>query len=221
MRIFSHFWLTFFRSRQMYSANVPIYSIAACDSGQSLAVAGNDGSLLLLRIDPNSSKMALQQARHLVQSTRGHNDFDDGPVVDMHPLDSQSVIYATLYGAIICWDLRMPNNAWRLRSDLKQGVITTFCIDPSVSWLATGTSGGNHICYDLRFRLPIAKIHHPSGTRIRKVMPHPTEPSWLLSTSHGHNEVSIWNIETGHRQAALWASNTPPLSKEISVRIPR
>lgn len=203
----------------MYSANVPIYSIAACDSGQSLAVAGNDGSLLLLRIDPNSSKMALQQARHLVQSSRGYNDFDDGPVVDMHPLehDSQSVIiYATLYGAIICWDLRMPNNAWRLSSDLKQGVITTFCIDPSVSWLATGTSGGNHICYDLRFRLPIAKIHHPSGTRIRKVMPHPTDP-WLFSTSHGHNEVSIWNIETGHRQAALWASNTPPLSKEISV----
>lgn len=206
----------------MYSANVPIYSIAACDSGQSLAVAGNDGSLMLLRIDPNSSKMALQQARR-VQSSGGYNESDDGPVVDMHPLDhdSQSVIiYATLYGAIICWDLRMPNNAWRLSSDLKQGVITTFCIDPSVSWLATGTSGGNHICYDLRFRLPIAKIHHPSGTRIRKVMPHPTEPSWLFSTSHGHNEVSIWNIETGHRQAALWASNTPPLSKEISVRIP-
>lgn len=54
--------------------------------------------------------------------------------------------------------------------------------------------------------------------RIRKVVPHPTESSWLISTSHGNNEVSIWNIETSHRQAALWASNTPPLSKEISVR---
>lgn len=208
------------KSRQMYSANVPIYSIAACDSGQSLAVAGNDGSLMLLRIDSNSSKMALQQARHLVTSSKGANEFDDGPVVDMQPLDcgSQSlIVYATLYGAIICWDLRMPKNAWRLSSDLKQGVITTFCIDPTVSWLATGTSGGNHICWDLRFRLPIAKIHHPSNTRIRKVAAHPTEPSWLISTSHGNNEISIWNIETGHRQAALWASNAPPLSKEISV----
>lgn len=144
----------------MYSANVPIYSIAACDSGQSLAVAGNDGSLLLLQIDPNSSKMALQQARHLVQNAGGYNGYDDGPIVDMHPLDhdSQSVIiYATLYGAIICWDLRMPTNAWRLNSDLKQGVITTFCIDSNVSWLATGTSHGNHICWDLRFKLPIGE----------------------------------------------------------------
>lgn len=141
----------------MYSAKVPIYALAACDAGQSLAVAGNDGSLLLLRIDPNSSKMTLQQARHLVQNVGG---FDDGPVVDMHPLnhDSQSVlIYATLYGAIVCWDLRMPQNAWRLSSDLKLGVITTFCIDSNCSWLATGTSGGNHICWDLRFKLPIGE----------------------------------------------------------------
>lgn len=63
----------------------------------------------------------------------------------------------------------------------------------------------------------LAKITHPSATRIRKVVPHPTESSWLISTSHGNNEVSIWNIETGHRQAALWASNAPPLSKEVSV----
>lgn len=145
----------------MYSANVPIYSIATCDAGQSLAVAGNDGSLLLLQIDPNSSKMALQQARHLVQNAGGYNGYDDGPIVDMHPLDQDSqsvIIYATLYGAIICWDLRMPNNAWRLNSDLKQGVITTFCIDSNCSWLATGTSHGNHICWDLRFKLPIGKM---------------------------------------------------------------
>lgn len=46
---------------------------------------------------------------------------------------------------------------------------------------------------------------------------HPTEPSWLISASHGNNEVSIWNIETGHRQGALWASSAPPLGKEIHV----
>lgn len=60
----------------------------------------------------------------------------------------------------------------------------------------------------------VAKIQHPSATRIRKIIPHPIESSWLISTSHGNNEVSVWNIETGHRQAALWASNAPPLSKE-------
>lgn len=236
-----------YRSRQVYSANTPIYALAACDGGQSMAVAGNDGSIVVLRVDPNSSKMTIQQAREVEKTSAGRPGPDDGPVVDMHPLnhDSQSVlIYATLYGSIVCWDLRMPQNAWRLSSDLKQGVITSFCIDSNSSWLATGTSGGNHICWDLRFKLPIgkstsyrayklhqiltfhkwfgyliftAKIQHPSATRIRKVVPHPTESSWLISTSHGNNEVTIWNIETNHRQGALWASNAPPLSKEISV----
>lgn len=53
------------RSRQVYSANTPIYALVACDGGQSLAVGGKDGSLLIMRIDRNSSKMTLQQALHL------------------------------------------------------------------------------------------------------------------------------------------------------------
>lgn len=202
----------------MYFANMPIYSIAACDNGQSLAVSGKDGTLLLLRIDPNSSKMALQEAKHMSSCS---SSIEDGPVIEMQPLEqgSQSlIVYTTLYGSIVCWDLRMPNNAWRLRSPLRHGVITTFCIDPTSSWMATGTSGGKHICWDLRFRLPIAEIRHPFDSRIRKVAPHPTEPSWLISASNGNNEVSIWNVETGHRQAALWASNAPPLSKESNVK---
>lgn len=205
------------RSRQMYFANMPIYSIAACDNGQSLAVSGKDGTVLLLRIDSNSSKMALQEARHMDSCT---SSIDDGPIIEMQPLEqgSQSlIVYTTLYGSIVCWDLRMPQNAWRLRSPLRHGVLTTFCIDPTSSWMATGTSGGKHICWDLRFRLPIAEIRHPFDSRIRKVVPHPTEPSWLISSSHGNNEVSIWNVETGHRQAALWASNAPPLSKETNA----
>lgn len=147
------------RSRQIYSANIPIHSMAACDSGQSLAVADKDGTILLLRIDPNSSKMALQEAKHLDKpSLSGGTDY--GSVVDMQPLDqgNQSlIVYATLYGAIVCWDLRMPTNAWQLQSDLTHGVITSFCVDPTSSWMATGTSGGKHICWDLRFRLSIGK----------------------------------------------------------------
>lgn len=147
------------RSCQVYSANVPLYSMAGCDMGRSLAVAGKDGSLMLLRIDSNSSKMALQEARHLDMATNT-GQLEAGPVVDMQPLDHGSnslIVYATLYGSIVCWDLRMPDNAWKVKSDLKNGVITTFCADPTGSWLATGTSGGKHICYDLRFQLQISK----------------------------------------------------------------
>ncbi|XP_055586304.1 phosphoinositide 3-kinase regulatory subunit 4 [Uranotaenia lowii] len=207
------------RSRQSYHANTPLHAIAACDAGQSLAIAGKDGALLLLKIDTNSSKMALQQARHLDSNARidraPGDPQDDGPVVEMQPLDqgAQSVIvYATLYGGLVGWDIRMPGHAWRLESDLRKGVITSFCVDPTSSWLTVGTSSGRHICWDLRFRLPIAEIKHPHDSRIRRVAPHPTEPSWLISASQGNNEVYVWNIETGHRQQAFWASSSPPLS---------
>lgn len=207
------------RSRQLYSANTPLNAVAACDAGQSLAVAGRDGALLVLRIDPNSSKMALQQARHLDSNARidrAVKEQDDGPVVEMQAMDqgSQSlIVYATLYGAIVGWDIRMPGNAWRLESDLRNGVITTFTIDPTnSSWLAIGTSSGRHLCWDLRFRLKIAEIKHPYESRIRRVACHPTEPSCLISASQGNNEVFSWNIETSSRQTALWASTAPPLS---------
>lgn len=207
------------RSRQLYSANTPLNAVAACDAGQSLAVAGRDGALLVLRIDPNSSKMALQQARHLDSNARidrAVKEQDDGPVVEMQAMDqgSQSlIVYATLYGAIVGWDIRMPGNAWRFESDLRNGVITTFTIDPTnSSWLAIGTSSGRHLCWDLRFRLKIAEIKHPHESRIRRVACHPTEPSCLISASQGNNEVFSWNIETSSRQTALWASTAPPLS---------
>lgn len=207
------------RSRQFYSANTALNAIAACDAGQSLAVAGKDGALLVLRIDSNSSKMALQQARHLDSNTRidrTMKESDDGPVVEMQAMDqgSQSlVVYATLYGAIVGWDIRMPGNAWRLESDLRNGVITSFTIDPfNSSWLALGTSSGRHLAWDLRFRLKIAEIKHPHEARIRRVACHPTEPSCLISAAQGNNEVFSWNIETSSRQLALWASTAPPLS---------
>ncbi|XP_012156619.1 phosphoinositide 3-kinase regulatory subunit 4 isoform X2 [Ceratitis capitata] len=195
------------KSRQVYSANTPIYSLVACDGGQSLAVGGKDGSLLIMRIDRNSSKMTLQQALHLDECENS-----DGPVVDMQSYDQSVIIYATVYGAIVGWDTRVQKPVWRLENELQHGVITTICVDSAGSWLATGTSGGKHICWDLRFRLPIAEIKHPSGSRIRKVACHPTEPSYLISAYQANNEVSLWNIETGHRQTVLWASQTPLLS---------
>lgn len=133
----------------------------------------------------------------------------------MHSYEQSSqsvIIYATLYGGIVAWDTRMQNSAWRLQNELRHGVITTICADPTGSWLVTGTSGGKHICWDLRFRLPIAEIKHPADSWIRKVACHPTEPSCLISASQSNNEVSIWNIETGHRHTVLWASSAPVLS---------
>lgn len=103
--------------------------------------------------------MSLQQTKQL-------DSEEDGFAVDIQYLDSgpQSLlIYATLYGAIVGWDLRSPNVAWRLENGLKYGVITTFCVDPHHSWLTLGTSSGSHITWDMRFQLQITKIQHPTS----------------------------------------------------------
>lgn len=54
------------------------------------------------------------------------------------------------------------------------------------------------------------------GARVKKVITHPTEPSWIISAVQGNNEISMWNLETGFRQMVLWASSAPPLSHSQS-----
>jgi hypothetical protein len=52
------------------------------------------------------------------------------------------------------------------------------------------------------------------GARVRKLIVHPKEQSWIISATQGNNEVSMWDVETGARRKALWASPAPPLSQK-------
>lgn len=93
------------------------------------------------------------------------------------------------------------------------------CVDPSQSWLAVGTDNGMHICWDLRFRLPVASVTHPAGSRVLRLLSHPTQSSCLISAVHYNNEVSVWDWENTSRSLALWASNAPPLSTIQQVNL--
>ncbi|RLU24739.1 hypothetical protein DMN91_002829 [Ooceraea biroi] len=198
------------RSRQTYMhRGGPLVGLTVCDQGQSLASsASTSGTVFVLRIEPNSSKMSLLGSRQLDLQ-------EEGCAVDIQYLDSGSqsvLVYASLYGALIGWDLRCPGTTWRLENDLKHGVITSFCVNSHQQWLTIGTSSGIHTCWDLRFQLPITSIKHPTGARVRKVISHPTEQSWIISAVQGNNEISMWDLETDQRQMVLWASSAPPLS---------
>lgn len=49
---------------------------------------------------------------------------DDGCAIDVSYLDSGSqmvLVYATVYGALVGWDLRAPKLAWKVNNDIKQG----------------------------------------------------------------------------------------------------
>lgn len=140
------------------------------------------------RLDSASSRMVLSQCRQL-------DPTDDGGVIDVACNTQCSggdniIIYSTLYGGIVGWDLRAPGfdlflnfqcavcrvlvlcdtfcigNAWKLQGDLKQGVYT--CMYASGSgWLTIGTSSGRVCAWDLRFSLPITTLMHPKGSSIR------------------------------------------------------
>ncbi|KYN31737.1 Phosphoinositide 3-kinase regulatory subunit 4 [Trachymyrmex septentrionalis] len=199
------------RSRQTYMhRGGPLVGLTVCDQGQSLASsASSSGTVFVLRIEPNSSKMSLIGTRQL-------DPQEEGSAVDLQYLDSGSqsvLVYASLYGSLVGWDLRCPGTTWRLENDLKHGVITSFCVNSHQQWLTLGTSSGIHTCWDLRFQLPITSIKHPTGARVRKVITHPTEHSWIISAVQGNNEISMWNLETDQRQMVLWASSAPPLSR--------
>ncbi|KOC68309.1 Phosphoinositide 3-kinase regulatory subunit 4 [Habropoda laboriosa] len=198
------------RSRQTYMhRGGPLVGLAVCDQGQSLASsASQSGTVFVLRIESNSSKMSVLGTRQLDLQ-------EEGCAVDLQYLDSGSqsvLVYASLYGSLVGWDLRCPGTTWRLENDLKHGVITSFCVNNYQQWLTLGTSSGVHTCWDLRFQLPITSIKHPHNARVRKVITHPTEHSWIISAVQGNNEISMWNLETDFRQTVLWASKAPPLS---------
>ncbi|XP_043489067.1 phosphoinositide 3-kinase regulatory subunit 4 isoform X2 [Polistes fuscatus] len=202
------------RSRQTYmNRSGPLVGLAVCEQGQSIASSASiSGTVFVLRIEPNSSKMSILYSRQLDLQ-------DEGCVVDIQYLDSGSqsvLVYASLYGSLVGWDLRCPGTTWRLENDLKYGIITSFCVNSYQQWLTLGTSSGVHTCWDLRFQLPITNIKHPTGARVKKVITHPTEPSWIISAVQGNNEISMWNLETGFRQMVLWASSAPPLSHSQS-----
>lgn len=187
-----------------------ITSLTTVQSGASLASASNNGMIHVMRIETGSCTTRSTLVHH-----RQLDLNQEGSVVDLQSLDygNQSVlVYATLMGSIVGWDLRSPGVAWKLEHNLRHGVITSMCVDPSQSWLAIGTDNGVHICWDLRFRLPVASLNHPGGSRVLRLLSHPTQPSCLVSAVNNNNEISIWDWENQSRTLALWASPTPPLS---------
>ncbi|GAB6018579.1 General transcription factor II-I repeat domain-containing protein 1 [Chamberlinius hualienensis] len=197
------------RSRQTYSRpDNQIFSMTVCQNLQSIACGSDNGSIHVFKIETSSTKMTTTFSRMLDLQEEGY-------AVDMNYFDagSQSVlIYATMYGAIVGWDLRAPGTAWKLENDPKQGLLTTFTVDQQQCWLAVGTSSGAHVCWDLRFHLPISTVIHPIGSCVRRLLKHPYQQSCVVSAVQGNNEVSVWDMETEARRLTLWGSPNPPFS---------
>ncbi|CAH1773990.1 unnamed protein product [Owenia fusiformis] len=198
------------RSRQTYSKQGgQIKCVLFCENSNSLASCSDNGSIHILNIESGSTKITAPHTRNVDIS-------EVGQVVDMNYADtgSQSIlVYATVHGHLIGWDLRSNEVAWNLCNDPKKGLITSFSVHRQQNWLAVGTSSGTFTCWDMRFQLPITSLNHPTGARVRKLLAHPSQPSWVVASVQGNNEVSMWDLETDARYKTLWASTAPALSR--------
>lgn len=70
--------------------------------------------------------------------------------MDVHHFNSgaQTVLaYATVNGYVVGWDLRSNSNAWTLRHDLRQGLVTSFAVDMHQCWLCVGKSALFKVMY--------------------------------------------------------------------------
>lgn len=68
-------------------------------------------------LESNSNKLGVMQIKELDLQ-------EDGCAVDISYLDSGSqmvLVYATVYGSLIGWDIRAPKLAWKVKNDIKQG----------------------------------------------------------------------------------------------------
>ncbi|KAA0703513.1 Phosphoinositide 3-kinase regulatory subunit 4 [Triplophysa tibetana] len=158
-----------------------VKTLTFCQGSHYLAVASDNGSIQLLAVEankpPKSPKVQSCQTRFLDLK-------DEGCVVDLHHFNSgpQTVLaYATVNGFLVGWDLRSNSNAWTLRHDLRQGLITSFAVDMHQCWLCVGTSNGTMACWDMRFQLPISSHSHPTRARIRRLLMHPLYQSSVIA----------------------------------------
>ncbi|CAF3717218.1 unnamed protein product [Rotaria sordida] len=132
---------------------------------------------------------------------------------------SQDILaLATSQGLIVGIDTRCSTPIFRFKNDLNHRLITAFEIDELQSWLAVGTGSGFIDIWDMRFQLCIQGIRHPTGARVISLLRHQDQPSSLISSFQGNNEVAVWNIDKPQtRQKAFWPSPVTPLSLTQSL----
>ncbi|OQV22247.1 Phosphoinositide 3-kinase regulatory subunit 4 [Hypsibius exemplaris] len=185
----------------------PVKAITYCEEWKSFACAGENGSIHVVRLENDPTKNAVKLERAIDPKR-------DGVVIEMGYCDPGSqhiVAFATSMGVVAGWDLRTPNHVWRLQSDLRCGMLKTFCVSPEQSWITTGSSDGYMVTWDLRFRIPISSVRHPAGAAINRLYTHPKLDSAVIACAKGNNEVSVWDTETSSRTMAVWSGPAAPL----------
>lgn len=182
------------------------------DNNLRLASIHENGQLNVYSAESNSSNSRNPEYSVELKTS------DVGVPVDLKYFNtgSQDILaFATSQGLIVGIDTRCPMPVFRLKNDLNHRLITSFEVDELQSWLAVGTGSGFIDVWDLRFQLCIQGMLHPTGARVISLLRNQDQPSSLISSFQGNNEVAIWDIDKPQtRQKVFWPSATTVLSQQ-------
>ena len=157
------------RSRHTYSRHGgKITALTLCENSYSIASASDNGSVHVYRVEhtakPNTSS-GLPKYGGFCNILQHNVDLEeDGCVLDIAHFNQgmPSVLsFATVRGSIYGFDLRSNKEIWKLSSNPVQGLIRSYTVDKSRSWMCVGTSEGVLSIWDIRFQLPVKTWVYP------------------------------------------------------------
>ena len=152
----------------LHTFSSPVKCVTFCDD-ETMVCAADDGTICSISVELMATKAgekpeAMPGPSSAIVSTFPLNITNHGRITDLKSIvNSQLVAFTTSHGTLMALDMRTNKTAWKLKHNLSHGLPTTFCLDPRQHWLCLGTARGTHVCWDLRFQLPITDFTHPAN----------------------------------------------------------
>lgn len=142
-----------------YKTEGKLLTMTMLNKSNSFAVAYNDRTIKIIRVDLKSSSSEyrpkdFKYQRVLIKSI----DTKDGDIVKLDHIDSFSdsiLFYGIDKGIVNSYDLRSNSNPFKFDIELKYGYITSMIVDQKKNWIIISTLRGYIICWDLRHNIPL------------------------------------------------------------------
>ncbi|KXS16088.1 hypothetical protein M427DRAFT_145085 [Gonapodya prolifera JEL478] len=210
-------------SRLTHKQGGKIKALTFCEGTHGIASASDNGSIHVSRVEyiPSTSSTLKYRSFDVVRTRALEND--SVTWLEHFGTDMSSVlVYSTKRGHICGFDLRTMKVEWEMKCPAHYGIPTSLAMDPTSSWILSGSSRGIFTLWDIRFALPLRSWSHPTQSRIHRLAswsPIRMKGRGVLASVEGRtNEVSLWDVEKAECRE-LWCvvGGTGDSSQEDNV----
>lgn len=215
------------RFTHRHGADTKVKCLCFVQDTHTFISAATDGSVQAVRIDitlAESGEAVKFGKPVLVRDWQIPQDFQSSTQAVEHAScmyhyrenSSNSILLiATSLSRILVVDMKNMDVVRSMQNPLHHGIPTTLCLDRKHHWMMLGTTHGILDLWDLRFKLRLRSFGiggAGSGSRIDKLLLHPSRGhgKWIIASCGG--EISIWDIEKLTCREVLRPSSFNPIS---------